>query len=122
MFDQGATYYEVLDLPRNATPESIKRRYRELARRYHPDVAKTADAGEKFRAINEAYRVLSDPERRKNYDAEVVLSELRGQRTRPVTDYQPPFTQSTPRKDPAEAESQRRAAKQQRSAASQVEG
>jgi len=61
-------YYEVLGVSRDATPEEIKRAYRTLARRYHPDVNKEPDAEAKFKEINEAYGVLSDEERRELYD------------------------------------------------------
>lgn len=61
-------YYEVLGVPRNATQEEIKKAYRRLARKYHPDFNKDPDAQEKFKEINEAYQVLSDPEKRKLYD------------------------------------------------------
>ncbi len=61
-------YYEVLGVPRNATQEEIKRAYKRLARQYHPDVNKSPDAEEKFKEINEAYQVLSDPEKRRQYD------------------------------------------------------
>lgn len=63
-------YYEILGVPRTATPEQIKRAYRKLAVKYHPDKNpgdKTAE--ERFKQINEAYAVLSDPEKRKQYDA-----------------------------------------------------
>ena len=63
-------YYETLGVSRNATADEIRTAYRKLARRYHPDVAKDKKAGEeKFKEINEAYEVLSDPEKRKKYDA-----------------------------------------------------
>jgi len=63
------TYYDVLDLDRDATPEEIKAAYYELARQYHPDVAsQDPDAAAKFALINEAYRALSDPKRRQQYD------------------------------------------------------
>jgi curved DNA-binding protein len=61
-------YYAILGLPRNATQEEIKRAYKRLARQYHPDVNKSPEAEEKFKEINEAYAVLSDPEKRKIYD------------------------------------------------------
>ncbi len=61
-------YYKILGVSRDATPEEIKRAYRKLARKYHPDVSKEPDAEEKFKAINEAYEVLKDPEKRKAYD------------------------------------------------------
>lgn len=61
-------YYEVLGLPRNADETAIKGAYRRLARQYHPDVNKAADAEERFKEINEAYEVLNDPDRRAAYD------------------------------------------------------
>ena len=61
-------YYAILGVPRNATQEEIKRAYKRLARQYHPDVNKSPEAEEKFKEINEAYAVLSDPEKRKIYD------------------------------------------------------
>jgi curved DNA-binding protein len=61
-------YYAILGVPRTATQEEIKRAYKRLARQYHPDVNKSPEAEEKFKEINEAYAVLSDPEKRKIYD------------------------------------------------------
>lgn len=67
---QFRDYYEVLGVGRDATQAEVKKAFRKLARKYHPDVAddKTS-AEEKFKEINEAYEVLSDPEKRKKYDA-----------------------------------------------------
>lgn len=63
------TYYDVLDLDRDATPEEIKAAYYELARQHHPDVAsQDAEMAQKFASVSEAYRVLSDPQRRRQYD------------------------------------------------------
>lgn len=62
-------YYEVLGLTRSATDDDIKRAFKRLAMKYHPDRNKEADAGERFREINEAYQVLSDPNKRQAYDA-----------------------------------------------------
>lgn len=64
-------YYEVLGVPRDADEETIKKAYRKLAMKWHPDRHKGADrekAEEKFKQINEAYEVLKDPEKRKKYD------------------------------------------------------
>lgn len=61
-------YYEVLGVQRNAAPEEIKKAFRRLARQYHPDVSKEPGAEAKFKEINEAYEVLSDPQKRAMYD------------------------------------------------------
>jgi molecular chaperone DnaJ len=61
-------YYEVLGVSRSADPEEIKRAYRRLARKYHPDVNKEDGAEEVFKEINRAYEVLSEPEVRARYD------------------------------------------------------
>ena len=65
-------YYEVIGVPRTATAEEIKRAYRKLARKHHPDLkpaAERAAAAERFKEINEANEVLSDPDKRLKYDA-----------------------------------------------------
>ncbi|HML24275.1 MAG TPA: molecular chaperone DnaJ [Aggregatilinea sp.] len=61
-------YYEILGVPRNATKEDIKKAFRGLARRYHPDVSSEPDAEARFKEINEAYTVLSDDNKRAAYD------------------------------------------------------
>ncbi|KTC84854.1 DnaJ C-terminal domain-containing protein [Legionella brunensis] len=61
-------YYQIMGLERNASAEEIKRVYRKLARKYHPDVSKEANAEAKFKELGEAYEVLKDPEKRAKYD------------------------------------------------------
>ncbi|MDO8634003.1 MAG: molecular chaperone DnaJ [archaeon] len=61
-------YYSNLGVSKNASAEEIKEAYKRLAKQYHPDVSKEKDAEEKFKAISEAYKVLSDPQKRQNYD------------------------------------------------------
>lgn len=62
-------YYDVLGIPRNADDKEVKKAYRNLARKYHPDVCKEPGAEEKFKEINEAYSVLADPDKRAQYDS-----------------------------------------------------
>src|SRR5215813_10702915 len=62
-------YYQVLGINKNATEDEIKKVYRKLARKYHPDLnPNDKEANKKFQQINEANEVLSDPEKRKKYD------------------------------------------------------
>ena len=65
---QYKDYYKIMSLARDASQEDVKRAYRKLARKYHPDVSKEADAEERFKEINEAYEVLKDPQKRQAYD------------------------------------------------------
>ena len=61
-------YYEVLGVPRSASDEEIKRAFRKLAFQYHPDRNRNPEAEDKFKEINEAYQILSDPQKRSSYD------------------------------------------------------
>ena len=61
-------YYEIMGVKRDATQDEIKRAYRKLARKFHPDVSKEPDAEQHFKAVGEAYEVLKDPEKRTAYD------------------------------------------------------
>lgn len=76
-------YYQILGVARDASKEDIKKAYRRLARKYHPDVSKETGAEEKFKEINEANDVLGDPEKRAAYD------QL-GASYRPGQDFRPP--------------------------------
>ncbi len=76
-------YYKTLGVPREATIDEIKKAYRKLARKYHPDVSKEADAEARMREVNEAYAVLSDAEKRAAYD------QL-GRGYRPGEEFRPP--------------------------------
>ncbi len=61
-------YYDTLEIKRDATQDEIKRAYRKLARKYHPDVSKETDAEMHFKQVGEAYEVLKDTEKRAAYD------------------------------------------------------
>ena len=76
-------YYQTLGVKRDATAEDLKKAFRKLARKYHPDVSKEADAEQRMREVNEAYAVLSDPEKRAAYD------QL-GRGYQPGQDFRPP--------------------------------
>jgi curved DNA-binding protein CbpA len=80
--DRAVDYYDVLQLSVNAEPETIHRVYRLLAQRFHPDNRETGSEG-RFRAIHEAYSVLSDPEKRARYD--ITYHQQRQDRWRLVT-------------------------------------
>lgn len=80
-------YYKTLGVERTATPEQIKQSYRKLARKYHPDVSKEANAEEKFKNVQEAYEVLKDPKKREAYD-QLGSNWQSGQEFRPPPHWQ----------------------------------
>ena len=61
-------YYEILGVSRSASQDEIRKAYRKLAKKHHPDVSKESGADERYKEINEAYEVLKDPEKRQKYD------------------------------------------------------
>jgi molecular chaperone DnaJ len=79
MATQKRDYYDVLGVSRNCSAEEIKRSFRKLAHKYHPDKNSDKSAAERFKEINEAYEVLSDPERRESYDRFGHAGETFGQ-------------------------------------------
>lgn len=83
-------YYDTLGVARDATQEDIKKAFRRLARKYHPDVSKEKDAEARMKDVNEAYAVLSDPEKRAAYD-QVGRGYQPGQEFRPPPDWDAGF-------------------------------
>jgi curved DNA-binding protein len=83
-------YYKVMGVSRDASQEDIKRAYRKLARKYHPDVSKDPNAEERFKELGEAYEVLRDPEKRAAYDA-LGKDWKAGQEFRPPPDWESSF-------------------------------
>jgi curved DNA-binding protein len=83
-------YYEILGVPRTAGADEIRKHYRKLARKYHPDVSKEPDAEQRMREVNEAYAALSDPEKRAAYD-QVGRGYQSGQEFRPPPDWDAGF-------------------------------
>jgi curved DNA-binding protein len=88
-------YYEIIGVPRDASPDDIKRAYRKLARKYHPDVSKETDAEARFKEVGEAYEVLRDPEKRAAYDR-LGSRWQDGQDFRPPPDWDPHFEGADP--------------------------
>ncbi len=83
-------YYKILGVPREASQDDIKRAYRKLARKYHPDVSKEADAEARFKEVGEAYEVLKDPDKRAAYDR-LGAQWQPGQEFRPPPDWDQSF-------------------------------
>jgi curved DNA-binding protein len=90
---QYKDYYEVLGVARDADADALKRAYRKLARKYHPDVSKEKNAENKFKELQEAYEVLRDPEKRAAYD-QLGRNFRSGQQFRPPPDWGQRFGQS----------------------------
>ena len=90
---QYKDYYQILGVTRAADADSIKRAYRKLARKYHPDVSKERHAEDKFKEVQEAYEVLKDPEKRAAYD-QLGRDYRPGQQFRPPPDWQQRFGSS----------------------------
>src|SRR5580692_3465742 len=90
---QYKDYYEVLGVSRGADADAVKRAYRKLARKYHPDVSKEKNAESKFKELQEAYEVLRDPEKRAAYD-QLGRDYRTGQQFRPPPDWSQRFGQS----------------------------
>ncbi len=89
---QYKDYYQVLGVTRSADAEEVKRAYRKLARKYHPDVSKEKDAESKFKEVQEAYEVLRDAEKRAAYD-QLGRDYRPGQQFRPPPDWAQRFGQ-----------------------------
>ena len=83
-------YYQILGVARDAGADEIKKAFRKLARKYHPDVSKEPDAEQRMREVNEAYAVLSDPEKRAAYD-QLGRDYREGQEFRPPPDWDAGF-------------------------------
>jgi curved DNA-binding protein len=79
-------YYQTLGVDRSASADAIRKAYRRLARKYHPDVSKEADALERFKQTQEAYEVLKDPKKRAAYD-ELGANWKQGEQFRPPPDF-----------------------------------
>jgi curved DNA-binding protein len=90
---QYRDYYEILGLTRAADADEVKRAYRKLARKFHPDVSKEKNAEDKFKEVQEAYEVLRDPEKRAAYD-HLGRDFRNGQQFRPPPDWSQRFGNS----------------------------
>src|SRR5512132_2420892 len=85
-----ADYYAALGVERGASAEAIKKAYRKLAQKYHPDVSKEPKAEERFKEVAEAYQTLKDPEKRAAYD-QLGSGYQPGQEFRPPPDWEQHF-------------------------------
>jgi len=99
---QFKDYYRILGVSREETPANIKKAFRKLARKYHPDVSKEPDAEARMREINEAYAVLSDPEKRAVFD-QVGGAYQTGQDFKPPPDWHSGFQSSSRGYSPRDA-------------------
>ena len=90
---QYRDYYEILGVTRGADPDEVKRAYRKLARKFHPDVSKEKNAEEKFKEVQEAYEVLRDSDKRAAYD-QLGRDYRNGQQFRPPPDWSQRFGSS----------------------------
>jgi len=90
---QFKDYYDTLGVKRDASAEELKRAYRKLARKYHPDVSKEKNAEARFKDVQEAYEVLKDPEKRATYD-QLGRNYRPGQQFRPPPDWEQRFSHS----------------------------
>src|SRR5215831_7959974 len=90
---QYRDYYEILGVKRGADADEVKRAYRKLARKFHPDVSKEKNAETKFKEVQEAYEVLRDPDKRAAYD-HLGRDFRSGQQFRPPPDWAQRFGQS----------------------------
>ncbi len=87
---QYKDYYKILDISRDASQDEIKRAYRKLARKYHPDVNREIEAEARFKEVGEAYEVLKDPEKRSAYD-QLGMNWREGQEFKPPPNWDAGF-------------------------------
>src|SRR5271167_268721 len=87
---QYKDYYEILGVTRGSDADEMKRAYRKLARKYHPDVSRERNAEEKFKEVQEAYEVLKDAGKRASYD-QLGRDYRAGQQFRPPPDWESRF-------------------------------